>query len=584
MNPSKFCDFAMEYELTIRGIPYDKTKPWRPQAERELRRRFREEKEDPTKRPQPRLQDLSVECEEIAHYVDQMVQRKETLKDFRDSDLVERLYHQLCFAERRLAYMNIEEVESTSKTANQYHQLLEFLEDFRQENFADRPPHVIFTVTQVSEELGEDESQRASFTAEDERKLSEVRKQMADLMKRKEIATTKNVSYDEDVGDEDEEEEVEYPIQRTIPAKVAPKAQVPENVRTQGEPRMSRSLLNRLAARPTPPPNRSRFEAAIDNLPNLSSTMSSSGHTGQYKGLPVHKWQLKFKGATDGSLVTFLQDVEIRMNAERMSSEMLFQRFSFLLEAEAAEWYKVKGIDCSSLDELLAALRNDFIPIDFDYKTEQEIRSTQQRSDETFQSFWIRMENLFQKLSYTITENEKLEHMKHLMLKKYKSVETARCKTVEKLKEHCRFRDSIDDVSRPNPTVTASSRPLRRVSVVDTSVMEEECAAEDCESLENEITEAEIQAMGQRLQQTSWRSSRPSASASTTPAAAGVKCFNCGITGHAHSQCTKPRTTFCYRCGKKSFYSWNCPDCVNKNTRQNSTPQSSSGNVNRPQT
>lgn len=91
MNPSKFCDTAINYELTIRGMNFTT----RQQAERDLRAAFREERADPTKRPQPVIVDRGRECTDLCTYFDDIITMEEALRGFKDKEIVERIYHRL---------------------------------------------------------------------------------------------------------------------------------------------------------------------------------------------------------------------------------------------------------------------------------------------------------------------------------------------------------------------------------------------------------------------------------------------------------------------------------------------------------
>lgn len=465
--------------------------------------------------------------------------------------------------ERRLSYINLEGGEQSSLTLPLFCKLKNSVDEFRKTRFPKRQPHVVYTVRGLDIEASAAENALPQFTDEDEEALKTVRNSLDALLKKKEEATVKRRNYAEEIGsdssDHEQDEESAY-----VPEQ--PHAN-DRHANFEGFPPF----------RPSPQHARQRRVRApseVNRRPNLNSTMTPN--TNMYKGLPVHKWPIRFKGATDGSVISFLRDVDIRMSAEHMTEEMLFRRISFLLEGEAAEWYKVRGSDCPDWESLFKALKTDFIPRDFDYKIEKEIRATYQKESESFQSFWIRMEVLFKKLSYDIAESEKVEHLTHMMLMRYKSIETAKCKTVEELKEHCKYRDSIDNDSPKNPTIQVSQVKPRRICAIESPSVQEEIdhfSDEDEPKQESEVSPQELQAISRRLRMASFQSTSKSSSnpiARRESVKAG-NCFNCDEPGHTHRQCEKDKTVFCYRCGKKTFYSWNCPDCV---SRQQAPPGS----------
>jgi hypothetical protein len=93
-------------------------------------------------------------------------------------------------------------------------------------------------------------------------------------------------------------------------------------------------------------------------------------------------------------------------------------------------------------------LKEEFLPADFDHRVAEEIRHTKQQENETFQEFCVRIELVFMKRLRQMTEEEKVEHIKHNMLKIYKTPDVARLRTINDLRDACRFVTAFTIVSR----------------------------------------------------------------------------------------------------------------------------------------
>lgn len=429
MNPSKLCDTAIAYELKIRNIQLVN----RETAERDLRAAYRQEKEDPESRPKPVVEDPAAELAELDEYLGELGEMcAATPAMTRDRTMREAIYVRLCYVERRFTYFDIQEFGDVQ--LHTYRELRRVIKGFRQRNFPDKHPHIVYAVhglagadDTIMEPPGEGEN---VFTPEDEQKLmearkslEEARKSLEEIQKKKFLATRAQADYP-DVEEEEEVEDEVINLDRRDPLTSTP---------AQTQPPQER--------RPHRGTEMFRNGPRVDDI---FQPRSSAFNSNAYKGLPIHKWTIKFRGETDGSVVNFLRDVKIRADAEEIRDETLHKKIHSLFEGEASQWYTIYGSKCVDWNAMVAKLKEDFIPKDFDYKTEQEIRQAAQKERESFQSFLIRLELLFSQLSYAMTEEKKVEHLVHLMLHKYKSIETSKCKTVEELKELCKYRDSID--------------------------------------------------------------------------------------------------------------------------------------------
>ncbi|XP_073986148.1 uncharacterized protein [Rhodnius prolixus] len=138
----------------------------------------------------------------------------------------------------------------------------------------------------------------------------------------------------------------------------------------------------------------------------------------------LYKWGLTFSGEETGcTLAKFLEDVDMRMVSRSVSQEEVFRGFDDLLTGMAKIWFRAKGREFSSWQELVHGLKKTFQDPDYDDRLMEEIRRRTQGSDETPSLFIAKMASLFNRLSTPLTEEQKLrileknikrDHLPHL--------------------------------------------------------------------------------------------------------------------------------------------------------------------------
>lgn len=278
--------------------------------------------------------------------------------------------------------------------------------------------------------------------------------------------------------------------------------------------------------------------------------------------VPVHKWNVRFSGDGHGlHLYDFLTQVTQLKKSERIPEPELLVSIVHLLDGRAKLWYHAIGERARSWDELVIAMRNEFLPSNYDFVLLYEIANRSQRPSETFAEYCTHMMALFKCIATPISEDHKLYLLQKNLLPKYSSlVAPLRIRTLSDLMEACRGIDDANIKStfqlpfqwqqhqRSNQFPFARQRDISETS-----------------NVAQPPTEVDVEAM-QRMQagisrlnvhsQSDSNSSRPN---NRTERA---KCWNCDSEQHLNKDCRERRRIFCYSCGKAGYTTLTCPACV----------------------
>lgn len=227
----------------------------------------------------------------------------------------------------------------------------------------------------------------------------------------------------------------------------------------------------------------------------------------------VYKWGLTFSGTEKPeAVVAFLERVEELRVARGASKELLFQSAVDLFTGDAIAWYRSIKSRVHSWEELVGALRVDFLPADFDDLVWEEVRARKHSKGEKVGVYIAVMENLFSRLTIKPDESSRLRIIK----KNLQSVYIARLSLVE-------------------------VNSIRELGVLCRKI--EDTLAPPKDGMRSQI--------GNRINIVTGLSKR-------------LECWNCKKEGHTFNKCTKPLQKFCFACGKANETSRSC-SCQRKN-------------------
>lgn len=263
----------------------------------------------------------------------------------------------------------------------------------------------------------------------------------------------------------------------------------------------------------------------LDEEPQVPVVLPPRNRAGPFyrrHTLPVSKWSLKFTGDSKGlKLSDFLNQVDIMATAEDASHNDLLRSAIHLFDGFAKTWYMANRIKYQTWNGLVAALRTQFLPKDWDYWLLKDIENRVQKNDESFGVFLAVMELMFQELPYEVPDRQKVSIVRRNLLPAYQDrLALFDTDTLARLNLACdRIEQSqYSTFRRPQnfdfQTPVSASTPAKyeeRVSI---------------------------------------------------PRMSEFRCFNCQRTGHHFNDCLEPRRKFCFRCGKPGVVSLHCPDCA----------------------
>ena len=241
----------------------------------------------------------------------------------------------------------------------------------------------------------------------------------------------------------------------------------------------------------------------------------------------VFKWGIKFNGeAAEESVAEVLQRIEELRVSRGVSKDDLFCAVTDLLEGSALSWYRSVRNSITSWDDFVLRLKAEFQPLDYENDLWNEIFHRVQGPDERVGTYFSCMINLFSRLSTSTTESQRLNVIRRNLAPYYLNhLGTSVIKTVDELSVACKQLEENRYHAMRNSTNQRSSRVV-------------------------EPTYA-------------YKKSKPqySGRVRNVSALSNLVCWNCRETGHLSFKCDKPRTQFCFSCGKPGVSRRLCPLC-----------------------
>lgn len=287
------------------------------------------------------------------------------------------------------------------------------------------------------------------------------------------------------------------------------------------------------------------------------------------KSVPVNQWRITFSGDGRGlHLYDFLSQVSLFQRSEMISDEELMYSLVHLLNGRARQWYASLGDSIDSWEEMIEALKDEFLPLDYDYHLLNDISTRRQKTTESFGEYITLMKSLFRWLNVPIAEAHKVFIVRKNLLPRYSmGVAANNLRTLRELTEVCRRIDSATAAAAPSRTAGLpfeNSSYYPNVGTRNTSAPRTAQVAEvNCEyDVDDQFCGSEICALRRGQGQGN---------------SGAYKCYNCQKDGHVFRSCPAPREgIFCYNCGGKDVTVKNCGKCASGNAgrdQENRTSQ-----------
>lgn len=300
-----------------------------------------------------------------------------------------------------------------------------------------------------------------------------------------------------------------------------------------------------------------------------SHTMVPTENPVVTKYIPVCKWGIVFDGNTSKlSLSSFLQRIEELRIARNCTCAELFQSASDLFEGIAREWFRSQSRQhrFDSWKTLTAALRQDFLPSDYDDQLWKEIQQRTQGQDERVVIYISIMENLFSCLGEPPSQEVKLKIIRKNLLPSYQPhLALQAIPDISVLTDICRSLEDADMLRKK------FQPPPRNISVLEPGLAyrppqvssDQPSGSNACDGFQQHTPRRSINS---ERNNGYWNQSSRSKHIRQV---AVVQCWRCNETGHLQRDC-KRRILSCHGCGKLNVIRPNCPNCT-KNRSGRST-------------
>ncbi|XP_050498225.1 uncharacterized protein LOC126879214 [Diabrotica virgifera virgifera] len=252
---------------------------------------------------------------------------------------------------------------------------------------------------------------------------------------------------------------------------------------------------------------------------------------------PIHKWGVHFSGSTNENVVSFLEKIECLRLARGNSEEECFSSAGDLFKDSAFTWYLNNRGSFTSWQQLVAKLKSDFLPYNYEDTLLDDIKSRKQAPQQKVTIFINEIVSLCKRLEVPLSESHIVRIIKKNLLPSYhSSLALTDIPSIGDLTEKCKRLEEV---------LSWSSEPVSSVPSRSNG----------------------------RNNESSY-SGRPnySRSGNVSTFNSRITCWNCRQPGHGYFDCSEPRGLFCYGCGSQGVRKFECEFCSGNDRRGGSSP------------
>lgn len=253
------------------------------------------------------------------------------------------------------------------------------------------------------------------------------------------------------------------------------------------------------------------------------------------RSVPIYAWKIQFNGEANGMhLYDFLAQVRLYKRSENVSDPDMFYSIIHLLSGRAKLWYMSSYDQFINWEELVTAMKREFLPANYDYLLLNDITNREQKSNESFGEYITHMQALFRCLANPLDEAHKLFIVRKNLLPRYAmSIAPMNLTNLDELTGACRRIDSAASLTKRNTYSMPYSQRESNASATRPHFV----SAVSQEQYNNRSTGRNI-----------------------------LQCYNCQASGHMHSGCPQPKSgIFCYKCGARGVITSRCRVCSSEN-------------------
>lgn len=295
----------------------------------------------------------------------------------------------------------------------------------------------------------------------------------------------------------------------------------------------------------------------------LNVTAISGTVGGLPKSIPVFKWNIFFDGTpASGSVNAFLQRIEELRLARNCSKEELFQSAADIFRGIGLEWYRsqLRRNRFDSWDNLVLALRKDFLPVDYDDHLKSEILKRTQGANEKVVIFVSIMENLFNCLSDPPPEAERLKIIKKNLLPSYQK--HLALQTINNLTDLCNICRALEEAELIQSKFVPP--PRRNVCTLEPGLSYEGDIRDQPSTSSDNFCCSHNNNFTQKCSNQNYPRNRRTNNA--IKQVSEISCFGCNQPGHIIKNSRRQnREPVCHGCGSRGVIRPNCRNCNAKN-------------------
>lgn len=299
--------------------------------------------------------------------------------------------------------------------------------------------------------------------------------------------------------------------------------------------------------------NTEQESSFVPNVNRADSTLPPSTHISVTcdRGLSTDIPKIKFDGT--GCVRAFIEKVSEFTLARNIEPNKMLCFATEMFTGNALHWYRNVRKSIKSWDELVVLLKQDFDPVDYDYRLMSEIQNRTQGETENITIYFAIMSGMFSRLSEKLSEDRKLQILLHNIRPCYTDTLAANPNivSIESLRTKCRnyevFQSRRAQFREPPKQSQETLAPEFVYTRPSTSNGSQHKNYTAYKPFSNAAIDCALDAIAS-----------PSNSRS-------FFCPRCRSNDHSLKMCQEPRTPVCFKCGKKDVIFPNCPVCHTKN-------------------
>lgn len=271
-----------------------------------------------------------------------------------------------------------------------------------------------------------------------------------------------------------------------------------------------------------------------------------------YKPFPIYKLNVTFDGQNT-SVTNFLQKINELSESRGISKNDLFKSAIELFSGDAIFWYRSVKNSVNDWDSLAELLKKDYLPINYDDRLLDQIKTRKQGRNEKVGVFIAVMLSLFDKLSKPLSLEDQLKYIKCNLQPYYvRQLSIVEIKSISELADYCRKIDEAYFFTK-NQNSSNKNIPEPELAYVEKTNFSKPSASESsCSRCQHCFQVSKVN--------NDFSYNSKNVSKKTNSENKILTCWNCKKSHH-YRDCKAPKVKFCYGCGLHNYTKTTCPKC-----------------------